>query len=170
MSKLTPSQTIGPFFHEGLKWAMDLTNAAPPSDALQVSGRMFDGMGELVTDALLEIWTPSINESVAPASPLSGFQRVATNAHGRFGFWIPAPAHSGPYASVTIFTRGLLREVFTRLYVAPASAPSALNLPKEIPENRRHTLIGRHSDVHPNRIEWDVHLRGENETVFFSFR
>jgi protocatechuate 3,4-dioxygenase alpha subunit len=93
MPALTPSQTIGPFFHEGLKWAVQLSAGAPQGAAARVTGRMLDVDGNGVSDGLLEVWLPGW---AASRESLPGFQRVLTGEDGRFGFYLPQP---GAYAN-----------------------------------------------------------------------
>ena len=159
MPALTPSQTIGPFFLEGFRWALEL--AAPPSAGVRVSGRVLDRDGTGVSDALLEIWQPDWRTQQA----LAGWQRVATDDAGRFAFAMPRPEKGQVHANVTVFARGLLREVFTRVYLHPADDSAALDLPAGVPQARRATLVGRRTG--PDAYSWDVRLQGEGETVFF---
>ena len=159
MPALTPSQTIGPFFLEGFRWALEL--AAPPAAGVRVSGRVLDRDGKGVSDALLEIWQPDWPAQQA----LAGWQRVATDAEGRFAFAMPKPETGQVHANVTVFARGLLREVFTRVYLHPADDVGALELPAGVPLARRPTLVGKRADQ--DTYTWDVRLQGESETVFF---
>jgi protocatechuate 3,4-dioxygenase alpha subunit len=158
MPQLTPSQTIGPFFIEGLKWAVELT--AAPKGGVRVSGRVLDRDGKGVSDALLEIWQPDWN----PQQPLAGLQRVATDDDGRFSFFMPQPAAGQVHASVTVFARGLLCGLYTRVYLHPKDDLAALSLPAGVPPDRRETLMGRRAG---EGYEWNVRLQGAGETVFF---
>ena len=155
MASLTPSQTIGPFFHEGLKWAIAPTGTQP--GGVRVTGRVLDRDGKGVSDALLEIWQPGW--------PAAAFQRVATDGDGRFVFHMPAPTAGQVHANVTVFARGLLRELFTRVYLHPRDEVSALDLPVGIPDTRRASLAAVRADA--DSFRWDVRLQGEGETVFF---
>lgn len=159
MPSLTPSQTIGPFFINALEWAVELTATQPAS--VRVEGRVLDRDGAPVSDALLEIWIPGWN----PRQPLAGLQRVATDDGGRFAFAMPKPQGGQVHANVTVFARGLLRELLTRVYLHPADDLAAVNLPSGVPEKRRTTLVGKR--VAPDTYEWSVRLQGEGETVFF---
>lgn len=160
MAALTPSQTIGPFFAEAFKWAVEMT-APPPSGAVRVSGRVLDREGNGVSDAVLEVWQPHW----AAGQALKGWQRVATDADGRFAFAMPKPEDGQVHANVTVFARGLLREVFTRVYLHPADDVATLDLPAGVPPARRATLAGRRTGS--DAYAWDVRLQGEGETVFF---
>ncbi len=97
--------------------------------------------------------------------PLAGWQRVATDAQGRFVFAMPRPADGQVHANVTIFARGLLRELFTRIYLHPSDDVGALDLPAGVPQARRSTLAGKRTGE--DSYEWNVRLQGEGETVFF---
>lgn len=158
MAALTPSQTIGPFFAEAFKWAIELSTI---QGGVRVGGRVLDRDGSGVSDAVLEIWQPDW----AAQQPLAGFQRVATDDEGRFAFAMPRPEKGQVYASVTVFARGLLNGLFTRVYLHPGDDPAAVELPCGVPAARRATLIGRRTG--PDAYAWDVRLQGEGETVFF---
>src|SRR5690606_16602697 len=108
MSKLTPSQTIGPFFHEALKWAVEpLTGIR---GAVRVGGRVLDRDARPVNDALIEVWQPAWE--IGPR-----LQRAMSDDDGRFAFLMPIPEHGQGHANVTLFARGLLRGLFTRAYL-----------------------------------------------------
>jgi protocatechuate 3,4-dioxygenase alpha subunit len=128
---------------------------------VQVSGRVLDRDGKGVSDALIEIWQPDWHAQQA----LAGWQRVATDDEGRFAFAMPKPEKSQVHANVTVFARGLLREVFTRVYLHPADDVAALDLPAGVPQARRATLVGKRAGA--DAFSWDVRLQGEGETVFF---
>ena len=155
MAGLTPSQTIGPFFHDGLAWA--LTSASSGAGAVRVTGRVFDRGGKGVSDAVLEVWQPGW--SAAP------FQRIYTDDAGGFAFTMPRTGGGQLHANVTVFARGLLNGLFTRVYLHASDDASALQLPPDVPQARRATLLARrHDDV---TYRWDLRLQGESETVFF---
>ena len=151
MSDLTPSQTIGPFFHGGADWLIH--NSALPKGWVNVRGKVLDLDAKPVSDALLEFSLPAAH--AAPDGPR--YQRVFTSDEGAFGFVMPSahPIH------VCIFARGLLRQVFTRVYL------SAQDVPAEVPGARRDTLVAKASD---GEYRWNVRLRGDDETVFFELR
>lgn len=155
MSLPTPSQTIGPFFHEGLKWAVcdDM-----PTDAVRVTGTVRDRDGKPANDAVLEIWQPRW-----AGGPGGGLQRVFTGEDGRFGFFVPRPAQDQVSADVMLFTRGLVSGVFTRVHVVLDGVQASV--PAAVPPERRATLIA--TRVEDDRYDWNIHLQGEGETVFF---
>lgn len=141
---LTPSQTIGPFFHGGTQWMMRAD--PPPEGWIAVQGTILDADDKPVNDALLEFNLDG-NQGWR-------FQRVASDDDGHFTFHLPA----GGFAHVTIFARGLLRHLFTRVY------HRSEDVPKLVPADRRDTLVTR---VTREGLDWTVHLSGEAETVFF---
>ncbi|MSQ60640.1 MAG: hypothetical protein EXR36_13605 [Betaproteobacteria bacterium] len=149
MNPSTPSQTIGPFFHGALNW---LVSAAPaPQRWVMVRGSVLDREARSVADALLEL-------TLSVSTPdRFGFQRVFTNDAGAFQFVMPAASH----AHVTLFARGLLKHVFTRVYLVARSVPN------DIPAARRATLIAQPVGDH---FHWDIRLSGEDETVFFELQ
>jgi protocatechuate 3,4-dioxygenase alpha subunit len=161
MAKLTPAQTIGPFFHEGMRWAIGAAPASAPAGTVRIAGRVLDREGAGVSDAVLEIWRPGWQ--AGSADPAAGLQRVATEDDGGFAFLLPSPAGGQIHANVTVFARGLLRGLFTRVYLGD---PQSLALPATVPAARRATLIAR-ADSPGTGYQWDVCLGGPNETVFF---
>jgi protocatechuate 3,4-dioxygenase alpha subunit len=144
----TPSQTVGPFFEFGL---CDRPANELPGGDLRLRGRVLDGAGEPVSDAMLEIWSPD-----------AGFGRCGTDAGGTFEFVLPRT----PHYEVMVFARGLLKPVVTRLYF------DASDVPASVPEERRGTLVampvpGPVPGPGGGALRFDVHLQGELETVFF---
>jgi protocatechuate 3,4-dioxygenase alpha subunit len=165
VAKLTPAQTIGPFFHEGLNWAIERTAEVGSAETVRVAGRVLDRDGKGVSDALLEIWRPGL--TAAGRDAIAGLQRVTTDDDGAFVFFLPRPVHGQLHANVTVFARGLLRGLFTRVYVPAGHDAAAVALPEAVPAARRHTLVARRSAADPDRWDWDVRLSGTDETVFF---
>jgi protocatechuate 3,4-dioxygenase alpha subunit len=161
-SALTPSQTIGPFFHEGMRWATT-SAAALPAGSVVVAGRVLDRDAAPVSDAVLEVWQPGVEAG----GPLQGLQRVVTDDTGRFAFLMPAPGSGQVHAHVSVFARGLLRGLFTRVYLRRDGDASALALPAAVPAERRATLVARPGAADAGPWEWDVRLSGTGETVFF---
>ena len=162
MAKLTPAQTIGPFFHEGLKWAMPASHPTS-GEAATISGRVLDRDGAGIADALVEVWRPGWPTGGETATP--GLQRVATDDSGRFTFTLPSPVRNQIHASVTVFARGLLRGLFTRVYLPVTCDIAAVELPDCVPAERRATLVAR--PIAQRTYEWNICLSGANETVFF---
>jgi protocatechuate 3,4-dioxygenase alpha subunit len=180
----TPSQTVGPFFSCGLErlGTAALALSGVPGERVTVEGRVLDGEGQGVPDAMLELWQANAHGRYAhpedarglPLDPgFSGFGRVATDGDGWFRFTtikpgaVPGPGGvvQAPHVAVSVFARGLQRRLVTRLYF-PGDAHAgdyALGL---VPQARRPTLVARPGEV-PGALRWDVILQGPGETVFF---
>jgi protocatechuate 3,4-dioxygenase, alpha subunit len=139
----TPSQTVGPFFGFALPFEDDSICAA---DGVRIEGQVLDGAGEPVPDALLEI------------SAGDEFGRCRTDPEGAFHFIVREPG-SG-FLSLSVFGRGLLRHLNTRVYF-PGREDA---IPGEVAPERRHTLV-----AHPDGgvLRFDIRLQGDDETVFF---
>jgi protocatechuate 3,4-dioxygenase alpha subunit len=176
---LTPSQTVGPFFGVGLPFEKG-EQIAPPgvTGVIRIEGQVLDGNGEPVPDALLEIWQPDDHGRYRTRGksrdPSTGFGRCRTDSEGAFSVTTvkpgaaPAPdgRHQAPHLNVTVFARGLLRHLVTRMYFPDETEANAtdpvLNL---VEPARRETLIA--SDC-GGVLRFDVRLQGERETVFFA--
>jgi protocatechuate 3,4-dioxygenase, alpha subunit len=130
----TPSQTAGPFFSIGLSRR---TQNELPGGTVPLRGRVLDGEGAGVADALVELWSPE-----------HCFARCGTDTEGAFAFLLPADARR---FEVMVFARGLLKPVVTRLYV-----------PGEAAEHE--SMVAREEG---DGLRFDVHLQGEQETAFF---
>ena len=182
----TTSQTVGPYFRIGLQW-LNCDNLAPEGVAgerLIIRGRVVDGDGVPIPDALLEIWQANSCGKYAhpedtqnkPVDPeFGGYGRVHTDTDGVFQLTTikpgPVPGPEGkdqaPHLVVSVFMRGLLKRLVTRMYF-PGDALHAtdpiLNL---VEPERRATLIARRSAAQPGVLEWDIVAQGIDETVFF---
>jgi protocatechuate 3,4-dioxygenase, alpha subunit len=166
----TPHQTIGPYWHliEDPAW-FDLTRFGIDGEKINLIGAVYDGAGDPVTDAAIEIW----QTSPAPSSIFQGFGRCRTDATGFFRFITikPGPiaglgnALQAPHVAVSIFARGLLRGLTTRLYFRgePLNTidPILSSIETEV---RRQTLIAEQTSADT----WcmNIRLQGDNETVF----
>ena len=176
-SPLTPSQTVGPFFGIGLPYERGNEVIEPrTAGALRVEGQVIDGNGDPVSDALIEIWQPDQQGHYRSAGSgnATGFGRVRTDSEGVFSFTAikpgATPAPDGqlqaPHLNVTIFARGLLRHLVTRMYF-----PDEANANQEDPvlnliePERRQTLIAEKAG---GLLRFDIRLQGERETVFFA--
>jgi len=170
----TASQTVGPFLHIGLTWlTIDRLAAANlPGDHVTIDGQVIDGNGQPVTDALIEIW--QANSAGQYCHPdFLGFGRVPTDGEGRFRFETvkpgpvadPAAGKQAPHLLVSVFMRGLLKRLVTRIYFPnePRNADDFVLL--RVPAERRATLVAR--QVAPGKLQWNVILQGVDETVFF---
>ena len=185
----TPSQTVGPFFHLGLDrpdWA-DLARGNPEGERILVEGRIIDGDGAPVPDAFLELWQanaagryahPEDPQSEKPLDPgFTGFGRACTDAEGRFSFAtirpgaVPGRGNSlqAPHIDVAIFARGLLKQLYTRIYFADetANAEDPVLLGIEDEEVRRTLLAERQRGAGAARYRFDIVLQGAGETAFF---
>ena len=166
----TPGQTVGPFFHIGLPYpgGPDLVPDQAP-DAVLLHGRVLDGAGEPVPDALLELWQagpdgriPQAPGSLRRDGTFTGFGRTPTDGEGRYAFRTVRPA--APFFSITVFARGLLDRLLTRAYLPDhADDPFLAGLDPE----RRGTLIAVEDDA---GLRFDVRLQGADETVFLALR
>lgn len=167
----TPGQTVGPFFHYALPWDGDselVPRSAP--GAVRLHGTVYDGAGEPVPDALLELWHADTSGHVVQQAgslcrdgwTFTGFGRSATDAEGRYSFTTLEPGESAPFFAITVFARGLLHRLFTRAYL-PGRSDAFLD---SLEPDRRSTLVVA-ADEHGFRF--DVRLQGEDETVFLDF-
>ncbi len=184
---LTPSQTIGPFFAFALTpkdygIAELVTNRLVPqsSGTIRIEGRVWDGDNNPVPDAMLEIWQADTRGVfVSPEAPpanhgFTGFGRCATGTDGGFSFSTEKPGRTksatgglaAPHVSLTIFARGLTKQLRTRIYFEDEAANADDAVLALVPVERRATLIARKVAGEPVYV-LDVHLQGHGETVFF---
>ncbi|MBA2344474.1 MAG: protocatechuate 3,4-dioxygenase subunit alpha [Rubrobacter sp.] len=172
----TPSQTVGPFFHDALL-AADWTRLMDPDhpSAVHISGTVCDGEGEPVPDAMLEIWQADPEGRFARSGDeFSGFGRCGTDAEGRFEFVTVKPGpvlgpdggSQAPHIAVSVFARGLLKRLVTRIYFPEEEAANADDpvLASVEDPDLRDTLVARARD---GGYVFDVHLQGQRQTVFF---
>ena len=168
----SPSQTVGPFFHEGLRWPeAHRVTFAESGSAVTLEGRLVDGAGAPVADAMVETWQASPTGGVpAPATGSArphGFGRTETDEHGRFRIHTLMPGGSIPYIEVTIFARGLMKALRTRVYLCPVESARADPALAPIASSPRlATLVA--SAEPGGRYRWEGRLQGEGETVFFA--
>jgi protocatechuate 3,4-dioxygenase alpha subunit len=148
---------VGPFFGIGLPFPGD-SEAEPHSPgAIRIEGQLLDGKGAPVSDGLIEVWRAQ------------QFARCRTDSEGAFHFTVNKPKHEGeedaPHLNVTVFARGLLRHLGTRMYFPDEVAANARDrVLARVDPDRRETLIAQ-SDG--NVLRFDIRLQGESETVFF---
>ena len=187
----TPSQTAGPFFAPALLRDPLNVIAGPEAEGerIRVEGRVLDGDGAPVPDALVEVWQADAqgryrhpaDRAERAVDGFVGFGRSGSDEEGRFWFETikpgPVPfdeaALQAPHLGVTVFARGLLNHLVTRLYFADDPRTAADPLLQRVPEARRRTLLARRDErVEGAVYRWDVVLQGdaETETVFFAFR
>ena len=161
---LTPSQTVGPYFSIGLarEPANELVAREAPG-AVGLTGRVLDGAGEPVPDAVVELWQADEGGNYRPDF---GWARCACDADGRFSFSIVKPGRvdgQAPHLTVMVFARGLLKPVLTRMYFPDEDDPNAEDPVLSAVEGFA-SLVARAAG---DGLEFDVRLQGEGETVFF---
>jgi len=185
-AKLTPSQTVGPFLAIGLFWP-DGPYVVPEgtAGAITITGRVFDGAADPVTDALVETWQAGPDGRFAhpddprgPARPgFRGFGRCPTGPDGAYRIVTLKPAAlpcpdggaEAPHLDVSVFARGLLDRVVTRVYFPDEEQANEADpvLASVGDPARAVTLIAAADPGAPGRLLFDIHLQGEHETVFF---
>ena len=177
----TPGQTIGPFFGYSLPYegGEDLVDRSHPS-AVRLHGTVFDGAGTPVPDALLEIWQADERGAVVdrPGSlrrdgyTFTGFGRAATDGAGRYQFTTVEPGRTGgaglPFFAMVVFSRGLLDKLHTRVYLPEHAGDFGSDpfLSSLDPQRRATVAASREPD---GSLLFNVHLQGEEETVFLDF-
>jgi protocatechuate 3,4-dioxygenase, alpha subunit len=183
---LTPSQTVGPFLAIGLPWPDGPeVVAAGTEGAITITGRVLDGAGEPVPDALVETWQAAPDGSFAhPDDPRGGgdpqfraFGRSATDPDGRYRIVTLRPGAlpgrdggtEAPHLDVTVFARGLLDRVVTRIYFADEEAANAADpvLSGVDPERRGTLIASPQAGSEPGSFRFDIRLQDPRETVFF---
>lgn len=181
---VTPSQTVGPFFGYALPYDTGPEVVAPGTPgAFRLHGGVFDGNGEPVPDALVEIWQPDSRGELTresgiyhASSEFRGFGRCGTDDGGHYWFRTVKPGSvrtadgrpQAPHLAVTVFARGLLRQLFTRVYFPDeVEANAADPLLADIDPGRRTTLVAEPDGE--GGLHFDVRLQdqhGDKETVF----
>ncbi len=166
---MTPSQTVGPFYHFGLTKNPALGCLTTPEvegERIRVRFRLLDGDGQPVPDGMIELWQADAAGDYHQGT-FCGFGRLATDEQGCCTFDTIRPGRVGAQAAhinVSVFARGLLNRLCTRVYFDgdPALAEDAVLA--RVPEDRRSTLLARNMG---DCWEFDIRLQGEGETVFF---
>lgn len=184
--RATTSQTIGPYLRIGLEW-MQIEDLAPQGVAgerVALEGTIVDADGKPVNDAAVELWQAnSQGKYASPEDPqdkplekgFRGYGRSLTDDAGAFRFRTikpgPVPGPDGkpqaPHLVVTIFMRGLLKQLVTRMYFPDDPANAEDPVLKLVPAERRATLVAKKKG--DGRLEWNIVLQGRNETVFFDY-
>lgn len=173
MALRTPSQTIGPFFHDALRWRDGGKVAfAEAGTRIVLTGRIVDGGGDPVGDALVESWQRSPKggtpEGARGTVNPHGFGRVETAKDGTYRIETSMPGGDAPSIDLAIFARGLLKPLRTRVYLAPEDKVRAEPAMKPLAGSPRlKTLVATASGA--SEYRWDVRLQGAGETVFFAF-
>ena len=200
----TPSQTVGPYFAYGLTpqqygypqlasiAAPDLRTPDVQGEQIRIEGRVLDGQGAVVDDAMIEIWQADPQGRYAhPADPSHnagrggnvGFPNIAfrgfgrcgtgTDADNRFVFDSLKPGavdeSQAPHVNVIVFMRGLLSHLYTRIYFADEAEANARDaVLQSVPEDRRGSLIAAADKSAGTTVyRFDIHMQGDRETVFF---
>jgi protocatechuate 3,4-dioxygenase alpha subunit len=192
-SKQTPSQTVGPYFAYGLsapQYGYEHTSVASgeladdlvPGDRIRLVGRVLDGAGDPVNDAMIEIWQADAAgryahhaDARASNQGFRGFGRFGTGTDPlhRFVFHTIKPGsvdgRQAPHVNVILFMRGLLSHLYTRIYFSDEAEANARDpVLQSVPPARRRTLIAAREETPAATIyRFDIHMQGDDETVFF---
>ena len=187
----TASQTVGPFFHDCLmrEDARCSVLCTPATDGtrIRVEGRVIDGDGQPVPDAMLEVWQanahgrynhPADQRDLPLDRAFTGYGRIPTDPDGRYEFTTVKPGavpfggerRQAPHISIVVLGRGLLNHLYTRLYFDDEPTNADDPVLELVPAVRRGTLAARRADDASDgaaTYRFDVVLQGANETVFF---
>jgi protocatechuate 3,4-dioxygenase alpha subunit len=203
MSDITPSQTVGPYFAYGLapqsrcEWSPDrntydwketiganLVTPDATGERIRIEGRVTDGDGLPINDAMIEIWQADAQGRYAsprdsrarPNTQFTGFGRSATDADGAYSFdtvkpgAVPGPngKTQSPHIVVCVYSRGMLRQIYTRLYFSDEAANDSDPILALVPAGRRGTLVAHKENRSGQAVyRFDIRVQGANETVFF---
>ncbi|MEU8228121.1 protocatechuate 3,4-dioxygenase subunit alpha [Actinoplanes sp. NPDC048967] len=165
----TPSQTVGPYLSIGLTWDEGPhVVAADAPGAVWLRGEIRDGRGDVVKDALVETWQSDPSGRFHTPG-FRGLGRCATDDDGRYAIRTVKPGvvqDQAPHLDMSVFARGLLHRVVTRVYFADEPAANEADpVLARVPADRRGTLI---ADRSPDGYRFDITLQGPDETVFFT--
>jgi protocatechuate 3,4-dioxygenase alpha subunit len=193
MAGITPSQTVGPFFHYGLTphdydfgavFGNNLVTPEASGERIRIEGRVLDGDGQPINDCMVEIWQADAAGRYAhpadaralPNAAFKGFGRCDTDRNGAYSFdtikpgAVPGPngKAQAPHIAVVVFSRGMLRQVYTRIYFSDEATTGADPILALVPADRRGTLIARRADRGGQAVyAFDIRIQGDGETVFF---
>lgn len=179
---MTPAQTVGPFLSIALPWPDGAIVVDPTTPgAVRVFGRLLDGAGDPVPDGLVETWQADPrgrfdhpDDPRGPSAGFRGFGRAPTDADGRWEVVTckpgPLPTADGeveaPHLDVSIFARGLLHRLVTRIYFPEEAAANAVDpVLRALPDPARRATLLSTSEARGYRF--DIWLQGPDETVFF---
>lgn len=183
----TASQTVGPYVFIGFGDLVveHIAGEGVSGEHVSVRGRIQDGDGKPVNDGVVEIWqadaagvySSPVDDRPKSTTSFRGFGRVLADAGGEFRFTtikpgrVPGPDGKlqAPHLVVTIFMRGLLKQLHTRIYFPDDAANDDDAILQLVPADRRETLIARPVSRDNAAMEWNVYLQGPNETVFFDY-
>jgi len=180
---LTPSATVGPYLAIGLTWADGVWAAAEGTPGgCWIRGRVVDGAGAVVPDAMVETWqadpdggfpSPEDPRGAASYPGFRGYARAQTST-GEFAIYTLKPGRlpdgegglQAPHIDVSLFARGLLDRVVTRIYFADEADANAEDaVLRTVPADRRDTLL---ATPVADGYRFDIDLQGDRETVFFA--
>jgi len=175
----TPGQTIGPFFGYALPYEGDADLVPPGSvGSIRLHGWVYDGAGNPIPDALLEIWQTDAEGNVPQAEgslhrdgwTFTGWGRADTDLNGHYTFStvLPGPSAEGaaPFFALTVFARGLLDKLQTRIYLPEHPANAGDPLLVSLSEDERATLV---ATADAAGLRFDIHLQGDRETTFLNY-
>lgn len=193
----TASQTVGPFFHLGFVYLEreNFVAEGAAGEHVMIRGKVVDGDGNAVPDAVLEIWqADSAGRYFGETAPknsgsprLQGFGRIETDDNGEFKFTtikpgrVPSPdgGLQAPHIVITLFSRGLLKPLLTRIYFPDEPSNADDPVLKLVPRERRSTLIATPSgessaknerqSASRKAFDWKIVMQGDTETVFFDY-
>ena len=187
---LTSSQTVGPFFGPALlrEDAMRnvLTQPETAGERIRIEGHVLDGDGLPVPDAMVEIWQANAHgrynhkadQGAAHLDPtFLGFGRCGTAEDGSYWFETIKPGRvtfyqeqlQAPHICVTVFSRGLLNHLVTRLYFEDEQTNAVDPILRCVPDERRSTLLARRENIDETVVyRFEIIMQGEGETAFFN--
>jgi protocatechuate 3,4-dioxygenase alpha subunit len=188
---LTASQTVGPFFHDCLLRSDAhipvLVTPATIGQRIRLEGRVIDGDGAGVPDAMLELWQansagrynhPSDTRDLPLDPEFTGYGRTGTSSDGSYWFETIKPGvvpfdtsrNQAPHLNLALFGRGLLNHLFTRVYFGDEEANASDPILQRVDSSRQTTLIATPYKPSDRIIyRFDIVLQGPNETVYFNF-
>jgi protocatechuate 3,4-dioxygenase alpha subunit len=169
-AEATPSQTVGPYFSLGLLLRDANQVVAPPAPgAIRLTGCVRDGEEEPVPDAMVEVWQA---DEEGQYRPEFGWARSGCDGKGRYSLVVVKPGRvsdadgglQAPHLTMLVFARGLLKPVLTRMYFPDETAANEEDYVLTSLADAS-SLVARPAD---DGLEFDIHLQGEDETVFFA--
>ena len=166
----TPSQTVGPYYEIGMSWmgpeGAQLVAPGTPG-AVTLTGRVIDGAGQPVPDAVVEIWQADAEGSLGKRAGFTGWGRSLVDESGGYRFVTvrPGPLNGAgaPYIAANVFARGTLQRLVTRIYLPGHPANDADPLLSSLEPDRRATLV---AEDRGGELHHDIRLQGDGETVF----
>ena len=181
--KQSASQTVGPYFRIGLIYGEsqnNLVNEQTSGERITLTGVVYDGDGQPMTDAMIEIWQPDANGIFNhPLDPMKnqadphfrGFGRAENRSRGKYEFKTIKPGSRDglpPFINVHVFARGMLIHAMTRIYFSDEPDNADDPVLNSVEPARRHTLIATREEADGSLMyRFNIHMQGEDETVFF---